>query len=230
MDWIDLGNPTPRTEPTRHAPLQWPKGDHTVPVNAPRSVPGPHFLDVLSRRRSCREFAPVPLELMVAMVGELLWTSCRTQALGSDSLGFRISRRPIPSAGAIHPIHVIVNVPGLQCWYRFDPDHERFVELPTSLRVDGVRASLDPVLPAPNAALMLFVAEPAMTAAKYEQSASLVWRDAGAVQGILALTAEALGMGCVLLGVTGDSWSRQLVEQPGLRGVGTAFVGVRACR
>jgi hypothetical protein len=226
MDWIDLGNPTPRTEPTAYAPLQWPKGDDTVPVNAPRSVPGPHFLEVLSRRRSCREFAPVRSAPMLTMVGELLWTSCRTQALGADSLGFPISRRPIPSAGAIHPIHIIVNVPGVQYWHRFDPDHGRFVELPTSVRVDDVRASLEGVLAAPNAALMLFVAEPAMTAAKYEQSASLVWRDAGALQGILAVTAEALNMGCVLLGVTGDPWSSQLLDEPGLHGVGSAFVGI----
>lgn len=162
---------------------------------------------------------------MIVMVGELLWASCRTQFVGNDSLGFPISRRPTPSAGAIHPIHIIVNVPGLEYWHRFDPDQGRLVELPTSVRVDDVRASLEEVLSGPNAALMLFVAEPAMTAAKYEQSASLVWRDAGALQGILAVTAEALNIGCVLLGVTGDPWSTQLLEQPGLQGVGAAFVG-----
>jgi hypothetical protein len=230
MDWIDLGNPTPRTVSTPYAPLQWPKGNDTVPAHATRSVPGPLFLEVLRRRRSCREFAAVRVERMVAMVGELLWTSCRTQVVGSDSLGFPISLRPTPSAGAIHPIHIIVNVPGHEYWHRFDPDQGRLVELPTSVRVDDVRASLDVILYAPNAALILFVAEPAMTAAKYEQSASLVWRDAGVVQGLLAVTAEALNMGCVLLGVTGDPWSRQLLEQRGLQGVGAAFVGSPAGR
>lgn len=225
MDWIDLGNPRPRPALTTYTPLRWPPGERAAPVSEPRPSPDGSFLEVLSRRRSCREFAPLPAELMLTKIGELLWASCRTQALGDDSLGFSISRRPTPSAGAIHPIHIVLNAPGLDTWHRFDPDQGRLVKLSTSVRVEDVRASFDVVLPAPNAALMLFVAEPAMTAAKYEQSASLVWRDAGALQGILAVTAEALSMGCVLLGATGDPWSGQLLEQPGLQGVGAAFVG-----
>jgi len=230
MEWLDLGNPVPRTAPRPYVRLQWPTGDGAVPVNAPRPVTDAQFFEVLARRRSCREFAPVPLESMVAMIGQLLWASCRLEVSGNDSLGFPISRRPTPSAGAIHPIHIIVNIPGFEYWHRFDPDRGQVVELRTSVRVEDVRSSLEAVLCAPDAALMLFVAEPAMTAAKYEQSASLVWRDAGVLQGILTVTAEALNMGCVLLGVTGDPWSSQLLAQRGLQGVGAAFVGLPAGR
>lgn len=225
MDWIDLGNPKPRQTPAAYVPLKWPQGSSTVVLEEPRAAVGRDFADVLNQRRSCREFGPLPADAMLAIVGALLSMSCRVQSVGDDSLGFPISRRPSPSAGAIHPIHVIVNVPGFGCWHRFDPNSRQLVELPTSVAVDEVRTSLDAVLPASNAALVLFVAEPSKTAAKYEHSESLVWRDAGVLQGIFAMAAEALGLGCTLLGITGDPWSRQLLDKPGLQGVGAAFVG-----
>jgi hypothetical protein len=162
---------------------------------------------------------------MLAALGEVLSMCCGAQDVGADSLGFPLSRRPAPSAGAIHPIHLVVNVPPESAWYRFDPMRRQLIGLPTTVRAIDVRAAFDEVLPAAHAALMLFVAEPGMTAAKYEHFASLVWRDAGVLQGVVSLAAEALGLGCTLLGVTGDPWSAQLLDQPGLHGVGAAFVG-----
>ena len=226
MDWIDLGNPHPRLEPAVYEPLTWPEGSNVVrPIDAPSSGIDRSFSEVARHRRSCREFAPVPPEAMLAKLGEVLSMSCGAQAVGTDSLGFPLSRRPAPSAGAIHPIHLVVNAPPQNEWFRFDPLTRLLVGVPTTVRAAEVRATFDEVLPAAHAALLLFVAEPAMTATKYENSASLVWRDAGVLQGIVSLAAEALGLGCTLLGITGDPWSAQLLDQPGLHGVGAAFVG-----
>jgi hypothetical protein len=224
MDWLDLGNPRPRPEANVYEPLRWPEGN-VLGESAPSVSVHRSFSDVANHRRSCRQFAAVAPETMLATLSTLLSMSSGVQVQGTDSLGFPLSRRPAPSAGAIHPIHLVVNPPGQDTWCRFDPLRRALISLPTQLRAVDVRASLNALLPTANAALLLFVAEPAMTATKYENCASLVWRDAGVLQGVVALTAEALGVGCTLLGVTGDPWSEQLLDQAGLHGVGVALLG-----
>ena len=86
---------------------------------------------------------------------------------------------------------------------------------------------MDKLLHAPEATLFLFAAEPGMTAAKYGDPLSLVWRDAGVLLGYLAAAAESIDLRLCPLGVTGDPWVRRLVDQAGLAGVGTALVGAR---
>jgi hypothetical protein len=81
------------------------------------------------------------------------------------------------------------------------------------------------VVPRGRGHLILFVAEPGKTAAKYENSESLVWRDAGILQGSLALVAAALGLNYCLLGITGNPWITQLSDQGKLQGVGVAILG-----
>jgi len=76
-----------------------------------------------------------------------------------------------------------------------------------------------------SATLLLFVAEPGMTIAKYSNASSLIWRDAGILQGYFAAAAESLDLNFCFLGVTGEPWASQLVDQPGLCGVGAAYVG-----
>ncbi|WP_229427561.1 nitroreductase family protein [Methylomonas fluvii] len=158
-------------------------------------------------------------------LGSLLWVCCHTQELGSDHLGFPLSRRPSPSGGAIHPVHLLVLLPQENCWYRYDPKEHALHETPSKLDATIVRSSMQTIVAAPSATLFILAAEPEMTAAKYEASASLVWRDAGVILGILAIAAEALDLSFCPLGVTGEPWVSQLLEQPGLFGVGCAFVG-----
>ncbi|SEM10533.1 hypothetical protein SAMN05518845_11692 [Variovorax sp. YR750] len=86
---------------------------------------------------------------------------------------------------------------------------------------------MDELIAAPVATLLLLVAEPGKTAAKYFNSESLVWRDAGVLLGYLSLAAEALGLAFVPLGITGDPWAGKLVDESGLAGVGAALVGRR---
>ena len=225
MNWIDLGNPRPRARPASYTPLRWPQGE-PVAVDGFRDSSGRQdFFEVVGRRRTCRAFAHSASNEILAMLDALLSVSCKAQVRGTDTLGFPLSLRPSASAGAIHPIHVVANVPGQEHWLRFDPFKGNLIGLSTKVRVDDVRSSLDAVLHAPDAALILFVAEPAMTATKYAEGASLIWRDAGVLQGTVAMTAEALGFGCTILGVTGEPWSSQLLDTPGLHGVGVAFVG-----
>lgn len=88
-----------------------------------------------------------------------------------------------------------------------------------------VRRETDDLVVAPSATLLLLVAEPGKTAAKYLNPDSLVWRDAGVLLGYLSLAAEALGLAFVPLGATGDPWAGTLVDEAGLTDVGAALVG-----
>lgn len=144
-------------------------------------------------------------------------------------MGFFLQKRPVPSAGAIHPIHLLVKKQGDDTpWARYNPlTHALDVIGPVADVLKDLCAEADQVVPAQSGTMLLFVAEPAMTAAKYESSDSLVWRDAGVIQGALAIVAESLALNYCLLGITGDPWVGRLSEQCQLVGVGLAAVGTR---
>lgn len=221
-EWIDLGNPFPRLVPNCYKPITWPKGNVIqLPLTITAEERQESVIKILLRRRTRRQFSNLSLD----MLGSLLWVCCHTQELGSNHLGFPLSRRPCPSGGSIHPVHLLVLLPQENCWYRYDPREHALHETPSKLDATKVKSSMQNIVTAPSATLFLLAAEPGMTAAKYEASASIVWRDAGVILGILAIAAEALDLSFCPLGITGEPWVSQLLEQPGLFGVGGAFVG-----
>lgn len=229
MSWIDLGDPQPHGTALRYAPLAWPAGRRVAfeaagnpQIEGAGSVRA--IQDVFLHRRSTRDFGPLDLPRL----GALLALTARELAQGGDHLGFPLSQRPAPSAGAIHPIHLIVQSLELDGWHRYDPKNHELVSVPCTLPPDQVRQGLDSLVQAPAATLLLLAAEPGRTAAKYANPSSLVWRDAGVLLGYLSLAAQALDLGFLPLGVTADPWVARLVDQPGLAGVGAAFVGTRA--
>jgi SagB-type dehydrogenase family enzyme len=221
--WTSLGSPVPRPEPATYSPWQWPMI---------RSIPLPQAAPVLSRwpdalaeRRSRRTFAPVKLE----DVSTLLWNTLHCQRTAQSPMGFDLQQRPIPSGGAIHPVHLVIQVPGQPGeWARYNPlAHSLDVIGPRAGILDALVGAAEELIAFHPGSLLIFVAEPAMTAAKYENANSVVWRDAGVMQGALAIAAEGLGLNYCLLGITGDPWVGQLSEQCQLVGVGLAALGAR---
>jgi len=220
MRWIDLGNPIPRAKIESLEPVGWPGGDEfCLPSDAPE--PNITFIDVIRSRRSKRTYAAPTIE----QLARLLTLTCRIRAPVVSVAGLYQSIRPAPSAGALHPIHVILHRRDEERWRRYDPYRHSLVDLPSKNAPSTVRESLEEVLVGGQATLMLFAAEPQLTFAKYEQACSLIWRDAGVLQGIFSLAAEALGFHWCLLGVTGEPWVSGLVQQHALVGVGAAYVG-----
>jgi SagB-type dehydrogenase family enzyme len=223
MRWIDLGNPTPRAKIEPQVPVEWPDGrEYPLPTNL--DEPSRSFAEVARFRRSKRAYAAPAIE----QLAQLLSLSCRVRAPLSLSGELPQSSRSVPSAGALHPIHVILHRRQERQWHRYDPYRHSIWELRSNLSPSSVRAALEEVLPGGDATLMLFAAEPGLTFAKYNQACSLIWRDAGVLQGILSLAAEALGLHFCLIGVTGEPWVSGLIEQNTLVGVGAAYVGAPA--
>ncbi|MFO6292409.1 hypothetical protein, partial [Pseudomonas aeruginosa] len=81
------------------------------------------------------------------------------------------------------------------------------------------------VLAGDQATRFLFLAEPGKTLGKYQDGCSLIWRDAGALLGVMALTATAQGLNFCPLGITGEPWASGLADQSKLFGVGLALLG-----
>ncbi|WP_240600274.1 nitroreductase family protein [Solilutibacter silvestris] len=176
----------------------------------------------LDARRSERTFAPIP----EALLGALLWHVARTKESAPSPFGFQIEYRPSPSAGAIHPIHLVIQLADEDSWARYNPQEHSLDLLANGNRL--LQPLLDysgQVMPQGGGRLILFVAEPGKTAAKYQNPESLVWRDAGVLQSSIALVAAALGLNYCLLGITGNPWVAQLSNQGKLQGVGVAILG-----
>lgn len=222
--WTLLGNPVPRQQPLAYSPHLW-------PVTQSVSLPYSATTDALVRsspnsiRRSRRVFAPISWE----QISLLLWRTAHCQRTAESSLGFRLQQRAVPSAGAIHPIHLLVQMPDdAGAWARYNPLTHSLDVIGTCARVlNPLRQQADEIVLAQPGILLIFVAEPQMTAAKYENPDSLIWRDAGVLQGALAMTSEDLGLNFCLLGITGDPWVGQLSKQCQLAGVGLAALGAR---
>ncbi len=222
MEWLDLKNPRPRPEPLQYTPVVWPTSA-LLPLPDDPLPETPPFASVIESRRTRYSFAPLSDEQLAA----LMHLTCRIRATLAGPLSFPQSYRPVPSAGAIHPVHVVLHRPGDASLYRYDPNEHDLRRLDTSLDVIAMRAAMHEVIDAPSATLFLFVAEPGLTSSKYEAATSLVWRDAGVLLGTIAMAAEALSLNFSPMGATGDPWAGRLIPGAPLVGVGAAFVGAR---
>lgn len=220
MAWKLLGEPKPRERVIPYQTLAWPDGERcslSRPVDALQS-----FCDVTASRRSKRSFGPLAL----ADLSALLWYASRTIAAQSSSLGFDISLRPVPSAGAIHPIHLLVCSALNPVWQRYEPSEHSLVTVTEGLVPPcEALAQAAPAVDPQGGTLLWLAAEVGKTAAKYENAESLVWRDAGALLAQLAVTASYLGLHFCPLGLVGHAWAEGLDQTKLICGVGTALVG-----
>lgn len=218
---MELGSPSPRSIPRPYTPVTW---DISVARTLPdvSLVSTRSFLDVVEARTSRREFFPLNIEALSA----LLWHTCRTKQQELSNLGFTLERRPVPSAGAIHPIHVLVA--SRTSLEKYDSvGHQLGLLNVTNELLSRIWNDVESVLPAPFSVAIIFVGETGKTSAKYVNAESLIWRDSGVLQGHMALVAEVLDLNYCPLGITGEAWARELNAKGQLVGVGVALVGGR---
>lgn len=221
MTWIDLGNPSPRAKTTEWQTVDW--GRSAVEsLSVPHDLIFPNFDQVVSSRRTQRTFGTLDRDQLASF----FWYSCRVTAIGSNSLGFPVTQRPTPSAGAIHPIHFVVGDEH-GGWSRYVPEDHVLAGIGGTQRFGGLCQQVRQVLDPQSGILLLFVAEPGKTFSKYDHAMSLVWRDAGVLIGHMALVAESLSLNFCPLGITGEPWISELDEQGKLVGVGVALLGSR---
>jgi len=158
--------------------------------------------ETLGKRRSVREFSTASLTL--AQLGQLAWAAQgKTAADG---------RRTAPSAGARHPIEVLVvasRVEGLAAGvYRYvSASHKlaRVAEGSRSLSGDLARAALGQSMLAEAPAVIVITGVEERTAGRYGARANrYVMIEAGCVAENVSLQAVGLGLGTVLVGAFDD--------------------------
>ncbi|MBN9395465.1 MAG: nitroreductase family protein [Candidatus Melainabacteria bacterium] len=222
MDWIDLGNPVPFDELQSYSPKVWSTGE-VVRLVPPDKIVTPAFHDVAFNRRSRRHFSPISNDEL----STLLWLTARTQdAETNSSKAITLRRTPVPSAGALHPVHIIIKGDSKTDWWLYDRDnHELRSLVETGDIFDPLLDQINQVVPRGAASVILLVAEPGKTMAKYKNACSLVWRDAGVLLAHFGLAAESIRLNFCALGITGEPWTSLLDDQNRLVGVGVALVG-----
>jgi SagB-type dehydrogenase family enzyme len=220
MTWMLSAEPTPRKAPGVCQPSPWPNGK--VERLAPPRHPRQSFCDVVNARRSRRTFAP----LGAVDLSTLLWLSARVVASEPSPLGVDLSLRPVPSAGALHPIHILLCGERDNRWRRYDPISHALVDVEDgSISVASARLAVNPAVAVGEGTLIWLVAEPGRTAAKYENGEGLIWRESGAILSQLGLVSSLLGLHYCSLGLTGSDWMEQSGQLQLFRGVGLAIVG-----
>lgn len=222
MSWVDLGVPTPRERPQSYEPVCWTNNAATA-LEVPPSPGEVDLMELLDGRRTRREFR----KLNLTQLSTLLWMVARVQSTAPSALGFPLTFGPTPSAGAIHPIHILVGLPEASYLSRYDPVQHSLCRIDGG-EIDTLRMKVSELVPmAEDATIILLAAEPGKTMAKYINANSLVWRDAGVLLGLLSVACEALNQSFCMLGLTGEPFVGQLDKQGRLSGVGVAVVGGR---
>lgn len=189
MTWINLGNPVPKQKTDKYIPYQWDMSNGHIKLHEPEVFLPTPFTQVMFKRKSQRSFKAASIDHL----SYLLWFTNRVKDHIDSDMGFPITLRPVPSAGAIHPIHILINSPYTDMWWRYDPfSHSLWPVIKENQYFLNVRKDCKEILDCNTASLILLVAEPKKTLSKYTDGASLVWRDAGILLGNLALVSSYL--------------------------------------
>lgn len=188
--------------------------------------------DVLSARRSTRSFST----LDTAQLSTLLYHSARVRETWVGPGSFPCSSRSTPSAGARHPVDLVI-IPGEMtgpgatdlardspCFY--DPMTCELVKLsgPSAEAFRDGLGHASRMLGGTPSVLLAMVARLERTFSRYRGGLSLVYRDAGALLATIGLVASAIGLrGCPL--ARGTASTEDLEALPGWVDVGGVALG-----
>ncbi|UDF29743.1 UNVERIFIED_ORG: hypothetical protein LHK14_00020 [Roseateles sp. XES5] len=183
------------------------------------------FASVVRTRRSRRAIAAASLEQVARTVRETL----KADFVGyGEKQGRRL--KAVLSAGAIHPVKAIV----LRRDHRpivYDDVRDLFVSV--QVRAPSAYTAFfqtcEAVLPEADGHWVALISDCRNVRRLYANHESLVWRDAGAVIQMMALTSEAHEMAFCPLGVVGGEIIEALLpETPDIVPVGVVALGRRA--
>lgn len=216
------GEPKPRLPPLPFEPFPLPGAEIVLPV--PDPAPAVNFSDVLDRRQS-RSGGKLGLERLSA----LLWHSARVRDRHRGGrFGLSWDHRAAPSAGGLHVIQLLclpLDEDGLAGFY--DPlGHSlRSVDVAVAAKARN-REIVGDLTGASGGTALWFAADITKAEACYENSCSLILRDAGALLATIALCAAWLDISACPLGSLGREFPVDFgLPSARFTGVGGILVG-----
>lgn len=202
-----MSNPIPKVQESSVPVFLYPiKGSRKL--NRPEKSPSANFFDLATSRHSSRGFA----KLNPGDLDCLLWYSAKAYSINYQENGYILSHRASPSAGARHPIDILVcldrNEPVLHV---YNPFEHALAKLDCDRKI--VVAFLQHInqnLAIKDGTLLWLIGHPHRTSAKYDHAESLIWRDAGALLQQIQLAATALSLTSCPIGTLGEPFDYQL--------------------
>ena len=219
----DHTDPRPKSPPEAVPLVPWPV---QRTLRCPPTTPPPltSFTGVFEARRSSREMTHAPLR---EIVNVLAFATQPRFVLASDAL--KRTRRPSPSAGALHPIDIaLVDWRGAPRLMRYDSLlHQLDILVPLTF-LDDLRElahTSEEILPGARGTAIVLLGDLARVAATYDNPDTLLWRDAGALLQTLFLAATAFRLAFCPLGILGHEVVRALGLEQRLTAAGVALIG-----
>lgn len=223
MEIINFKSPVPLLSIKSFDEYRYPVNHHSYlpKIQAPSS----DLFNAAGNRRTRREFGKLERDDLAC----LLWYSCHVKIRTKENGKVIWQARPAPSAGGRHPIDVLIVEPTDNGWEVgvYDPFAHCICKLSVDQSiVEDFLLELADIVSIQHATILWCVAQPLRTLSKYENGESLVWRDAGVLQGHWSLIAEGLSLSSCLVGITGHEWIRKLLPSGGkLIGMGGCLIG-----
>jgi hypothetical protein len=215
-------DPLRRPRPLAFRRIDWPVS-RTMVLPPPVPPPITDFATVIAARNSSRHIRRTSLR----ETANFLAFACAVRSTwGLDSAR---SSRPAHSAGALHPVEVLL-VAGARRdrVFRIDPLLNAIQSLRTRWTppLKSLDAKLAAMLPHARSDYLVFLADPAVTDSCYLDPESLIWRDAGALMQTLHFCATAYRLAFCPAGITGAELAAATFGADSrLIGAGVAVVG-----
>ena len=198
----------------------------TIRLERTSEFPSVDILTIIEERRSTRNFR----KRLLQEIGDLLWLSVKVRNIHVQDNGYILSQRPSASAGARHPIDIIVvykNEDESSLAYYYNPFEHSLQHLGiTSDLIDSLQQHLNESIKIGMGTVLWFIAHPTRTEAKYENAQSLIWRDAGALVHSIQIACATLGYNSCPVGTLGDPFlSNLFTTDARIFGVGGIIIG-----
>jgi SagB-type dehydrogenase family enzyme len=195
-------------------------------MTRPDSLEPMNLWDIVVGRNSRREFQKLSIE----QISQVLWLSAKVNTVSVQSNGFVLSHRRSASAGARHPIDIIILSPILDSFkslYYYNPfEHTLNKLILDNALIAKFKEHLNLIFDISDATIVWFIAHSDRTEAKYDNPLSLVWRDAGALIHSVQIACTGCSISSCPVGSLGEPFISQLFGvNTNIFGVGGIMIG-----
>ncbi len=217
-----MKNPTPRSVAEHFLPFIYPTNQKTF-LNRIFPQKKIDFIDVITTRKSSNKLLPISNEDLA----ELLYYTAKVHSLHQTDSGFFITKRMTPSAGARHPVDLLISpFANSRVLSYYNPvDHSLNEVLIDRFLANNFFDEVNENASIQEACLIWFSIQQQKTSSKYENAESLYWRDAGALLYCIQIVATFLNLKSCPLGTLAANSFYSLFETESLLSGGGILVG-----